>query len=169
MANGNIRLAPPQVADVVGGEDFNLDPRCQIAQAHQDGRKEIGGKRIAGGDADLPADGLRLAGGRKRYGIGSLAHGAEVIQEFDAGRRDRQRPPDPVEQGDAKLFFQRRDLTRQGGLGQPQGAGGGRQIARLCRGKKGAGLIPVKGGRLPTHAFLYNPKPDFRNFFRKRA
>jgi hypothetical protein len=50
-------------------------------------------------------DRLRLAGRSQCNSGGGFAHGAELVQQVNPDWRDRQRPPDPVEQYDTQRLL----------------------------------------------------------------
>ena len=61
----------------------------------------------------------------------------DSIRALEPRLREGQRPPDPLEQGDAKIGFQCRDLTAERQLGLAVRPGGGGQRALLRGGEEG--------------------------------
>ncbi len=58
VSDGDISLASPQIADLVGGNHFDLDSRSYFSKLFQHGRQMIVCHDIGCGDADMPIDGL---------------------------------------------------------------------------------------------------------------
>jgi hypothetical protein len=107
-------------------------------------------------------DVLRRAGDLQDAGISVteqlslLAYGARAIEKDTAARDQllaftgQEKPaPDPIEESQAKLVLEIDDLSRQGGLGNPQVQGRLRDSAEFGDGDKGTGLPKM-------HARLYH-------------
>ena len=58
----------------------------------------------------MPLDRLRLTRSGQRNAGSALAHGAKLVENFAPGRREPQRPGDPVEKDDTQCLLQRRHL-----------------------------------------------------------
>ena len=97
--------------------------------------------------------------------VAAIAHGPEMLEQFQPGLRQGQRPPDPLEQGDAEILLQRRHLPAEGRLCLAEHPGGGRQRPLLRRGEESASPVPVERDGLPIHAYSYISATDFRNSY----
>ena len=85
MANGDIGLAPGQVADLVRRHHVDLDRRRRVADPLQDRRQVIGRHMIGGRDPDQALDRLGLAGRRQRDAPGRRPHRPEMVEQVEAG------------------------------------------------------------------------------------
>ena len=163
MADRDIRLAPHQIADIVGGNHLDLQPGRLRTDAAQRLGQHIGRHHVAGGDPDAPLDGLRLARSCQRHPLRCRPHGARMLQQVGPRLGKHQRPPDPLEQQDAQILLQRRDLAAERRLCQVQSPRCRRQRSRLGGFQKGADVVPVQPGQI-VHAFLYKQTANFGNY-----
>ncbi len=152
VADRDVRLATPQVAGRVRRHDLELDAGVEGAQVGDDGRQQVRRDRLARGEADDALERLRLTRGDQRAAGRGVVHRPHLLDQLEASRRQREPRPHPLEQRDAQLGLERRDLPTQGRLGQAQRARRRRERARLRGDQERTGAVPVEGGVLPVHA-----------------
>ena len=120
MADCDIGLAAHEVADRVGGENFNINARRQVAELEQNLRQLKRRHRLAGADADRPFNDLRLAGGGQRHAGCGRPHGAHLINQLQPAWREDEAAPRALNQRDTQFPLESRDLSAQRGLGHAQ-------------------------------------------------
>ena len=143
--DGDVRFAPQQIADRIGRHDLDRDSRLLSPQPGENGRQQVPGHRLDGGDADRARQLFALAGQHAADGIGVVRHGAGVIgdRERDLGRHEA--ASRALEQHHAELALEFRDMPPEGGLAAAEMASGGEQTSPFENRQKRAHQRPVEG------------------------
>src|ERR1700722_3479494 len=126
------------------------------AHAPDDGRQDVSCDQLAGGEAYRAIDGERFASRGQRDASGRVAHRPEVLHQIQTGRGELDGVADPLEERNAKLLFEGRDLPPDGGLGDVQDPAGSRERALFCGDEEGARVGPVETNRAPVHALTHS-------------
>ena len=137
-AQGDVGVSTAEIGLLVGDGQLHLDRRMVGVEGRQDRRQNLAADQFAGGDPDGSA------------GLGrSAGHVAHVLQprlQFEGQLRWLQSPGRAEEERRPQALLQGFDVTSDGGLGDPAGAGGGRQAAGFQDGVQTLKQVPVGGG-----------------------
>ena len=128
VAERHVDAVPGEIAGFARGVDAQIEPRPGGAEAAQPREQPESAER--GKDAD--AEPRRAAIDRPRCLLDAAESLARRGRQRFAGRREAQRPRQPLEQADAQLLLQVPDLVADRGLRDVQLAPGQRQ-ARVAR------------------------------------